>query len=332
MRTSGPATRNQTRSNPTCDPGKHLLDQYLNPFEAALSRPSPSYRLLSAGRDSPVLYPVQHLRTPPREGLLGLTGPKEILLRNLASFETGLSPVSTLVHGFRGTGKTSLVLEAWHRTDTHHKSTGIPPCRLIQVDREGIPHLLPLIDALDNRPEFALVLFDDLYFPPEDPLFHHFRSFLDGGIAGLPANVGLIVTSNHRHLVSESFSRRDDALHPGETVDDTMALWDRFGLTLSFFEPDLNGYLDLVLAKLVSRNLLPLGTQRPEPSNEETGLGNNHDFSPADSLPGILQRATLFSRLRASRSGRTAEWFADLCERGLIDSVSGSQKSESSDE
>lgn len=253
---------------------------------------------------------------------MGLSGPQATLIRNLASFETGTSPVSTLIHGFRGTGKTSLVLECWRQTEIRHQALGIPDFRLIQVDRESIPHLLPLIDALGNRPEFAILLFDDLYFPPEDPLFHHFRSFLDGGIAGLPNNIGLIVTSNHRHLVSESFARRDDALHPGETVDDTLALWDRFGLTLSFFEPDLNGYLDLVMTKMISRKLLPVGTQRPE-SSPETILGNSRDFEPSDSLSGIMQRATLFARLRASRSGRTAQWFVDLYERGLIDTVSG---------
>ncbi|MHB1285883.1 MAG: DUF815 domain-containing protein [Leptospirales bacterium] len=299
------------------------MDQVANPFKASLSHPSSSYRLLSAGRDFPVLYPVQHLRTPPGEGLLGLSGPIQILRKNLASFEKGLSPVSTLIHGFRGTGKTSMVLQVWRQMDNHHKTIGISPCRLIQVDREGIPHLLPLIEALDTRPEFALILFDDLYFPPEDPLFHHFRSFLDGGIAGLPENVGLVVTSNHRHMISESFSKRDDALHPRETVDDSLALWDRFGLTLSFTEPNPEQYLDLVLAKLASRKLLPKGAEPPNPLPEEPPLGNSHEFSPPDTLSGIIQRATLFSRLRASRSGRTAEWFADLYERGLIDIIAG---------
>ncbi|MHB8421472.1 MAG: DUF815 domain-containing protein [Leptospirales bacterium] len=304
------------------------MDQQLNPFEASLSIPSPSFRLLSAERESPVLYPIRNMRVTPPEGLMGLSSPKETLIRNLASFEAGASPVSTLIHGFRGTGKTSLVIECWKETDIRHQSLGIPACRIIQVDRESIPHILPLIDALGSRPEFAILLFDDLYFPPEDPLFHHFRSFLDGGIAGLPVNIGLVVTSNHRHLVSESFARRDDALHPGETVDDTMALWDRFGLTLSFDEPNLNGYLDLVVAKLISRKLLPVGTHRPE-SFPEPILGKPQEFEPPDSLQGILQRAILFTRLRASRSGRTAQWFADLYERGLIDTVFG--KSDPSD-
>lgn len=295
------------------------------PFAENLSGPENAFRLLSVGQPVPVLHPVRLIRPLPREGLLGLDEPLRKLLRNLASFDHGASPVSTLLYGFRGTGKTSLLLAAWGETLRRRKEAGMSPCRLIQIEREGIPHLLPLIDRLGDRPECALIVFDDLYFPPDDPLFHLFRAFLDGGIAGLPPNVGLAVTSNHRHLVSESFARRDDALHPGETMDDSLALWDRFGLALLFSEPGRDAYLDLVLAKLIGKGLLPSSTVRPpSPNGEESDpLGPSKPLAPSDSLEGIVQRALLFSRTRASRSGRTAQWFADLFERGLVDGTPG---------
>ncbi len=288
-------------------------------FRNALEMDVEAFRVLSMERDNPTLYPVRHPRSAPREGLIGLSSTLSTLQKNFDSFLEKLSPVSTLVHGFRGTGKTSMVLEAWRKTNINHVQQGIPRCRLIQVDREGIPHLLPLIDGLSDRKEYFLLFFDDLYFPAEDPHFHQFRAFLDGGIAMLPENTALVVTSNHRHLVSESFSRREDALNPGETRDDSLALWDRFGLSLTMTEPSLETFLDIVVAKCIDRNLLPAGTRRPEVQVDETPGRAPLPFS-LRSLPGIVERARRFSLLRASRSGRTAQWFVDLLERGVLES------------
>ncbi|AFS54091.1 MULTISPECIES: DUF815 domain-containing protein [Leptospirillum] len=287
-------------------------------FRNALEMEVDAFRVLSGERDSPSLFPVRHPRSAPREGLIGLASTLSTLQKNLDSFEATLSPVSTLVHGFRGTGKTSMVLEAWRETNRKHAHKKIPRCRLIQVDREGIPYLLPLIDVFSDRREYFLLFFDDLYFPAEDPHFHQFRAFLDGGIAMLPENTGLVVTSNHRHLVSESFSRREDALNPGETRDDSLALWDRFGLSLSMTEPSLETYLEIVIAKCIDRNILPAGTRRPEIRIDETP-GRAPLSAPSRSLEGIVERARRFALLRASRSGRTAQWFVDLLERGILD-------------
>lgn len=288
-------------------------------FRDALEMNVEAFRVLARERDSPTLYPVRHPRPSPREGLIGLSSLLAVLSKNFDSFRDGVSPVSTLVHGFRGTGKTSLVLEAWKQTNQKHASRGIPRCRLIQVDRDGIPHLLPLIDTLSDCKEFFLLFFDDLYFPAEDPNFHQFRAFLDGGIAMLPGNTGLVVTSNHRHLVSESFSRREDALNPGETRDDSLALWDRFGLSLTVTEPPLETFLDIVIAKCIDRKLLPAGTRRPEIQVDESP-GMPLPSSSPRSLEGIVERARRFSLLRASRSGRTAQWFVDLFERDILES------------
>lgn len=295
---------------------------FLEAFGIALDTDAPAFRVLSQGRDHPLLYPVRHPRPTPREGLVGLESPLGLLRKNLECLHEGLSPVSTLVHGFRGTGKTSMVLEAWRQINARHTAGGPPFCRLVQIDRDGIPHLLPLVDTLGDRKEAFLLFFDDLYFPTEDPNFHQFRAFLDGGIASLPTNVGLVVTSNHRHLISESFSRRDDALHPGETRDDSLALWDRFGLTLTVTEPSLEVFLDMVIAKCLSRKILPPGTVRPVSLSEGT-LGPPPPSHPPDTVQGIMERARLFAMRRASRSGRTAQWFVDLLERGLLDHLPG---------
>lgn len=295
---------------------------FLEAFGIALDADVSAFRVLSQGRDHPLLYPVRHPRPTPREGLVGLESPLGILRKNLDCFRVGRSPVSTLVHGFRGTGKTSMVLEAWRQTNVRHAAGDFSPCRLVQIDRDGIPHLLPLVDTLGDRKESFLLFFDDLYFPSEDPNFHQFRAFLDGGIASLPNNVCLVVTSNHRHLISESFSRRDDALHPGETRDDSLALWDRFGLTITVTEPSLERFLDIVIAKCVSRKILPPGSVRPS-APADGSLGEAPPSHPPDTLGGIVERARLFAMLRASRSGRTAQWFVDLLERGLLDHLHG---------
>ena len=275
-------------------------------------------RLVSPPGLPPFLHAVHHPRAIFPEELWGQEAAAELLRKNFQGLLHGLPPLPTLIHGHRGTGKTSLVLPLWNEWN---RDPSRPPLRLVQADVTGISYIAPLVDLLSLRSEPYLLLLDDLAFSPKDSDFRQFKAFLDGGAMAPPDNLGLVVTTNIRNLLPESRSARGDALHEEEEADDTHAIRDRFGLILSFDEPDATTYLSIVLRKARLAGLMPSGT------SEETLLLKLADWQersretsdvPADPDVRLLIAALAYSRGRGSRSGRTARQFVDLALRGLL--------------
>lgn len=287
------------------------------PWDEVLALPQEAFRLSCPPGRPPFLFPVRHPRRIFPEDLLGRDVQLESLRQNLSGFSRNLPPLPTLLYGHRGTGKTSMVLALWNEWNRLKKEERA--LRLIQVDKPGIHYLPPLFDLLSTSPEFSLVLLDDLAFSGEDDSFRQLKGILDGGIMPIPDDVALVVTSNIRHLVSESRQIVSDALHPGETRDDALALYDRFGLALFFDEPDRDDYFRLVLAKAVSAGLL---SHVPENWLERWTdwqiATQDVPAEPEIPLLRILSRALRFSRDRGSRSGRTAQQFVDLLRRPML--------------
>ncbi len=276
-----------------------------------------AFRLAAPPGRPPFLFPVHHPRKILPEDLIGREAVLDPLRKNLAGFTHGLPPLPVLLYGHRGTGKTSTVIALWN--EWNHKKKNQELLRLLQVDKHGIEYLAPLIDLLSTFSQFFLVILDDLAFSDEDDSFRQMKSLLDGGIMATPVNVALFVTTNIRHMVSESRESLSDALHPQESRDDALALYDRFGLTLFFDEPDQHAYFRLVLAKAVSskilqsfpENWLSLWENWQKTAQEVPSI-------PEDPILMILTRAQRFSRERGSRSGRTAQQFIDLLQRNMI--------------
>ncbi len=287
----------------------------------ALSREGLVFRLLSEPGGNSVLYPIHHPRIISPEHLVGMKKAHEQLVQNLLGIRTGLSPLPTLIEGFRGTGKTSLALAAWQKLNTPPFPAHSAPCHLVQIAREGIHDIVPLIDVLSETTAPSIILIDDLYFRDGDPLLHTFRGILDGGIMEFPPHVALIVTSNHRHLIEERHSFREDALRSSEIIDETMALSDRFGLTISTWEPDMKTYIRIVLSKLLEEGAIetiPSGWES-EFSIFETTEWEVSRSAAKTPLSGTFLMAKKFSLERGSRSGRTASLFAKMVRRGLIE-------------
>ena len=56
------------------------------------------------------------------------------------------------------------------------------------------------------------------------------------------------MTANRRHLVPRDIAEQESAINPRDSVDDHLALADRFGLSLGFHVVDQAGYLAIVQA------------------------------------------------------------------------------------
>jgi predicted AAA+ superfamily ATPase len=192
------------------------------------------------------LEPIRHPDVYPLGGLIGVERPIARLRSNAAAFTRGEPALDVLLHGERGTGKSSAVRGLLGEF-------GPAGLRLVEVQREHLLDLGPLYAALRPRPEWFVLFCDDLSFEEGDSSYKRLKAALSGGVEARPDNVILIATSNRRHLLpehmSENLEARLDAnavLRPGETTDEKLSLADRFGLVLPFFSFDQDTFLAIV--------------------------------------------------------------------------------------
>ena len=108
----------------------------------------------------------------------------------------------------------------------------------------SLPALFTQLGAVARN---ALVFIDDLGFAEGDAEGPRaLRSWLDGGVEARPANVRLAVTSNRRAIVTRHAAEQADPINPRDAVDDSLALADRFGLSLGFHACSQDDYLAIV--------------------------------------------------------------------------------------
>ncbi len=191
------------------------------------------------------LRPVTHIDRIDFDRLLGIDEQKAALLRNTERFLAGEGANNALLWGSRGTGKSSLIKAVFN----HYRERGL---RLIQVDRNDLVELPEIIDEIRELPLSFIVFCDDLTFDSGEASYRALKSVLDGSIEAPPENVLIYATSNRRHLLPETMTENqqprlvDDDLHLGDTIEEKLALSDRFGLWLSFYPVNWQGYLAII--------------------------------------------------------------------------------------
>ena len=236
------------------------------------------------------------------EDLIGVDGAIESFIRNTEQFLLGLPFNHVLLYGDRGTGKSSAVRGVLSR----FADRGL---RLIEVEKDELIHLPRVLDAIrSGGRKFRFLIFcDDLSFGANEAGYREMKAVLDGSIAGPPENVCLIVTSNRRHLVSQTMADnrqatldQDNELHLGEVLEEKLALADRFGLTLGFYCFDQATYLEIVDMYL-----------RKDPGCKDPG-GKENVAQTAELLTDEVRiEALRYALRRGSRSGRTARQFVN---------------------
>ena len=193
------------------------------------------------------LLPVPKVSRVPLQLLHGIDEVRDILLQNTLQFARGYSANSALLWGARGMGKSSLV-KAVHAHVAGLAEPGMRRLILIEIAREDIEALPPLIRIVAARPERFIIFCDDLSFDKDETSYKSLKTILDGGLEGRPDNVLFYATSNRRHLMPREMveNERSTAITPGEAVDEKVSLSDRFGLWLGFHHCDQATYLAMV--------------------------------------------------------------------------------------
>ncbi len=208
---------------------------------------------------------------------------KAEIVRNTRQFLQGLPANNVLLTGARGTGKSSLIKALL----TEYSSQGL---RLIEVEKHDLIHLAEIVSLIRNRTEKFIIFCDDLTFEANDAGYKALKVVLDGSIAHTSDNVLVYATSNRKNLMPEmmadnlAFRQADGEIRPNETMDEKVALAERFGLWLSFYVFDQDEYLAIA----------------------ENWLKSFH--VPWDEA--AKQAALGFSHTRGMRSGRVAYQFA----------------------
>ena len=184
------------------------------------------FALYRAFRFGEEVRPLPHPRLPKEGELLGYEAQLRALRENAERFLSGRPALHTLLYGARGTGKSTAAKSLLH----------LPESRMVEVEPQALPHLERLLEKLALLPHRFFLFLDDLSLDPEGEAFHHLKALLEGSLEGPPENVLLLATSNRRHLVR----RLGENPLPGEapeawdTLQDTLALAERFGLVLTF--------------------------------------------------------------------------------------------------
>ncbi|MBS0478822.1 MAG: DUF815 domain-containing protein [Proteobacteria bacterium] len=176
----------------------------------------------------------------PIDLLFGIDVQKSALVEDFRRLAAGYAAQDVLLWGARGSGKSALVKSAIAAIQA--EGAAIALVEVAQMDG-----LRALFDSIDGLSRAFILFLDDLGFDAAADA-RSLRSLLQGGAEARPANARLVVTSNRRHLIPRDIAEQESAINPRDSVDDHLALADRFGLSLGFHVLDQGGYLAIVRA------------------------------------------------------------------------------------
>ena len=191
---------------------------------------------LEDGHLVPVRYPdPQRLSELP-----GYEQEREKVIANTRALLEGKPTNNVLLYGDAGTGKSSTVKAIVNA----YWDKGL---RLVEVKKNQLYQIPDITEALSRNPLKFILFIDDLSFSSNDNDFAALKAILEGSVNGLSGNFVVYATSNRRHLIKESWEDRSGSdLHESDTRQELMSLSARFGLTITFFRPDKERYLDIV--------------------------------------------------------------------------------------
>ena len=182
---------------------------------------------------------------------IGYQAERSKVIENTRAFLEGRPAANVLLCGDAGTGKSSTVKAI--ANDFFHEGV-----RLIELRKDQL-RLLPFVMAkISGNPLKFIIFIDDLSFNKNNDDFSMLKAALEGSASATADNAVIYATSNRRHIIKESFGDREgDDVHRNDTLQETLSLSERFGLTVLFSKPDKKLYLQIV-HELASRSGLAI--------------------------------------------------------------------------
>ncbi len=212
--------------------------------------------------------------------LVGYDEERNKVLCNTKALLRGAPAANVLLVGDAGTGKSSTVKAVANEL----KNEGI---RLVELRKDQLTMLPDIMGHIAENPLKFIIFVDDLSFASEDDGFAALKAILEGSAAAKTPNAVIYATSNRRHIVRETFSAREgDEVHLRDTLEETLSLSARFGLTVLFTKPN-----SALFKKIV------------------TSLAREHGIEIDDNT--LMVQAEAFALAKGGRSARVAGQFID---------------------
>lgn len=195
------------------------------------------------------IQPVIHPDSIRLSSLKGYDLPRSTVINNTLAFLNGIQSNNCLLYGDRGTGKSSTVKAILNE----YYPNGL---RMVEMPKDQLSEFPLLVDKIAALPLKFIIFIDDLSFSGDDKSYASLKAVLEGGLAARPDNTLIYATSNRRHIIKENFSERDgDDMHRNDTIQETLSLSDRFGMSVNFSKPDKEQYLEIVISLAKERQL-----------------------------------------------------------------------------
>ena len=174
--------------------------------------------------------------------LVGYDAQREPVIANTKAFMQGLPANNVLLYGDAGTGKSSTV----KAIANEYKDQGL---RLIEIKQSQLKEIPAVLEKLAGNPLHFILFIDDLSFDSGNEEFIALKNILEGGAYDTRGNTLIYATSNRRHFVKEDASSRfGSEMFVNDSIQETMSLAARFGLTVTFQKPKKDLYLEIVEA------------------------------------------------------------------------------------
>lgn len=194
------------------------------------------------------IVPIKYVDPITLTDLKNYENQRQRVVDNTEGFVAGHPANNVLLYGDRGTGKSSTV----HAILNEYKSQGL---RMIEIPKSAVSDLTLIREAISGSPMKFIIYIDDLSFDSNDSSFSELKAALEGSLSGKQSNTLIYATSNRRHLIRESFSDRQNDINKNDIMQEQLSLSDRFGLTITFLNPNKAEYLDIVEKIAIDRKM-----------------------------------------------------------------------------
>ena len=219
--------------------------------------------------DSGEIIPVVTADTTRLEDFIGYKQERQRVIDNTVAFLNGKPAANILLYGDAGTGKSSTVKAVVN----HLFDSGL---RLVEIRKNQLLLLPRVMGEISQNPLKFIIFIDDLSFNQNDDSFSMLKATLEGSASARAKNAVIYATSNRRHIVKESFGEREgNDIHRNDTVQETLSLSERFGLTILFAKPEKKLYLEIV-HELAERNGITMDKTELEIKAEAFALNRGY--------------------------------------------------------
>ena len=171
---------------------------------------------------------------------IGYEAERSKVVENTRAFVEGRPAANVLLCGDAGTGKSSTV----KAVANEFFEEGV---RLIELRKDQLRYLPLVMAKINGNPLKFIIFIDDLSFNKNNDDFSMLKAALEGSASATADNAVIYATSNRRHIIKESFGDREgDDVHRNDTLQETLSLSERFGLTILYSKPNKELYLRIV--------------------------------------------------------------------------------------